>query len=283
LLEGNERILNYKLAEAVKLGAEGLDIRWEGLRRTDGGNVAADLTISGAGAAVKYNIYLRGHDILLEFHSTDRSRAELAARLLRLAGVGAELKKKEDGKRDVWRVIATTDRLAAGRKELREAIAKIVKTARGKGWVDAGKAGHWLDKLKRGRTVREGWPKYLIGLDHHGALLVRFTSTAPDNIEREAQRLREMGLEEGRHFTVKMPEEGRYGYVRILREGLAYAAWLSVYGSGRQRELAAEFVNYILQRAEEEGKEVYEKAREIIEEGRSRGSLTLKGFEKEVE
>jgi hypothetical protein len=149
--------------------------------------------------------------------------------------------------------------------------------------VDEEKAKHWLDKLKRGRTVREGWPKYLIGLDHHGALLVRFTSTAPDNIEREAQRLREMGLEEGRHFTVKMPEEGRYGYVRILREGLAYAAWLSVYGSGRQRELAAEFVNYILQRAEEEGKEVYEKVREIIEEGRSRGSLTLKGFEKEVE
>jgi hypothetical protein len=28
-----------------------------------------------------------------------------------------------------------------------------------------------------------------------------------------------MGLEEGRHFTVKMPEEGRYGYVRILRGG----------------------------------------------------------------
>ncbi|MFZ8809295.1 MAG: hypothetical protein ACO2PN_14475 [Pyrobaculum sp.] len=54
-----------------------------------------------------------------------------------------------------------------------------------------------------------------------------------------------MGLEEGRHFTVKMPEEGRYCYVSILKEGLAYAAWLSVYGSGRLRELAAEFVNYI--------------------------------------
>jgi hypothetical protein len=30
-------------------------------------------------------------------------------------------------------------------------------------------------------------------------------------------------------------------------------------------------------------KEVYEKAKEIIEEGRTRGSLTLKGFEKRVE
>jgi hypothetical protein len=64
---------------------------------------------------------------------------------------------------------------------------------------------------------------------------------------------------------------------------LVYAAWLSVYGSGSQRELATEFVEYILQRAREAGKEVYEKAKEIIEEGMSRGSLTLKGFEKELE
>jgi hypothetical protein len=92
-----------------------------------------------------------------------------------------------------------------------------------------------------------------------------------------------MGLEEGRHFTVKMPEEGRYGYVLIHEEGLAYAAWLSVYGSGRQRELAAEFINYILQRAREEGDDVYKKALEVVEEGKARGSLTLKGFEKEVE
>ena len=92
-----------------------------------------------------------------------------------------------------------------------------------------------------------------------------------------------MGLEEGRHFTVKMPEGEKAGYVRILKEGLAHAAWLSVHGSERQQELAAEFINYILQRAEEAGREVYEKAREIVEEGRSRGSLKLEGFEKEVD
>ncbi len=90
LLEGgDERVINYKLAEAVKLGAEGLDVSWEGLRRTPSGHVAADLTISESGAAVKYNMYLR-NDILLQFQSTDRSRVELAARLLKLAGVGAE-------------------------------------------------------------------------------------------------------------------------------------------------------------------------------------------------
>jgi hypothetical protein len=71
--------------------------------------------------------------------------------------------------------------------------------------------------------------------------------------------------------------------VSILREGLERAAWLSVYGSGRQLELAADFVKYILRRAEEEGEEVSEKAQKIIEEGKAWGSLTLKGFEKEGE
>jgi hypothetical protein len=94
----------------------------------------------------------------------------------------------------------------------------------------------------------------------------------------------EMGLEEGRHFTVKMPEGGKAGYVSILREGLKRAAFLSVYGKDeQQRRLAAEFVEYILRRAEEAGKEVSEKAKEIVEEGMSRSSLTLKDFEKEVE
>ncbi len=67
LLEGDDRLKNHKLAEAVELGAEGLDIRWEGLRRTEGGRVAADLTISAAGVAVKYNVYLRKNAIELNF------------------------------------------------------------------------------------------------------------------------------------------------------------------------------------------------------------------------
>jgi hypothetical protein len=93
-----------------------------------------------------------------------------------------------------------------------------------------------------------------------------------------------MGLEEGRHFTARMPEGGGEGYVSILKEGLARAAWLSVRGKDeQQRRLAAEFVEYILQRAREAGEEVYEKAAKIIEEGRARASLTLKDFEMEVE
>jgi hypothetical protein len=283
LLEGgDERAINYKLAGAVELGAGGLNISWEGLRRTEGG-AAADLTISETGIAVKYNVYLREHDVSLKFRSTDRCRVERAARLLKLADISAEVKKEEVGGRDVWYVHAYTDRLAAGHEELRNALANIVRKAVENGWVDAEKAESWLEKLERGRVLKEDWPKYHVGLARSGALVVRYMSTNLSNIERGAQRLRDMGLEEGKHFSVKMPEGEKAGYVSILREGLKHAAWLSVHGEGEQREPAAEFVKYILQRAWEEGDAVYEKAKEIVKEGKERGSLRLEGFEGRVE
>jgi hypothetical protein len=257
-----------------------VEVRVDNIRLTESNYAAADLIISEGGVVVKYNVYLR-NEIELRFVSTSQSRAELAASLLRLAGVSAGVSKVGD--RDEWYVIATTDMLVAGRKELRDILAEFVERARDNGWVDADKAERWLKKLKRGLTLKEGWPRYKVRLVE-GALVVIFSSTSPASIEREAQRLREMGLEEGKHFTVEMPGEGRDGYVYIRREGLAYAAWLSVHGKDeQQRRLAAEFVEYILERAEEEGDDVYRKAEEIVKEGRSRGSLTLKGFVKEVE
>ncbi len=96
LLEEDEKVINYKLSEAVELSAkEALNVSWEGLRRTDKGLVATDLTISEVNAAVKYNVYLRETDILLRFRSTDRNRAELAARLLRRAGIDVEVEKED--------------------------------------------------------------------------------------------------------------------------------------------------------------------------------------------
>jgi len=269
----------YKRQEEARI-----EVRFDrnSIRLTKKGRVVADLTISEGDIKIKYNVYLH-RDILLRFRSTDRRRVELAARLLRIAGVDAEVKKEEEGGRDVWHVYASTDRLAAGREELRGALAEIVEAARGNGWVDASKAERWLKKLERGLTLMEGWPKYLVRLDK-GVLMVRFGSPNPDSIARERQRLENMGLEEGRHFSVKKPEGGGKGYVNILKEGLAYAAWLSVYGKDeQQRRLAAAFVELILQKAERAGKEVYEKATRIVEEGKARGSLTLKGLEKEVE
>jgi hypothetical protein len=113
-------------------------------------------------------------------------------------GVGAEVKKVDD--RDMWYVEATADMLAAGHEKLRKALAEIVETARGNGWVDAGKAERWLEKLERGRVLKEGWPKYLVRLSSSGSLEVRFASISPNSIRQETRRLREMGLEEGVHF-----------------------------------------------------------------------------------
>jgi len=271
--------LSEKFEEFVEAAKVEVRLDKNSIRRTKKGRVAADLTISEGGVAVKYNVYLRGDAIELEFKSTDRSRVELAARLLRLAGVTAEMKK--EGGRDVWYVEATTDMLAAGRKELRDALAEFVRAT----VKNEKKAEHWLEKLEKGRVLMEGWPKYKVRLTHSGALVVIYRSTSPDSIKQEAQRLRDMGLVEGVHFTVKMPEGGeKAGYVSILREGLARAARLSVRGKDKQqRSLAAAFVELILQRAKEAGEDVYRKAEEIVKEGMSRGSLTLKGFEMEVE
>jgi hypothetical protein len=251
-----------------------VEVGWEGLRRTPRGYATASLTISEGGVAAAYRVYLRG-DIRLIFQSADRSRADLAAGLLRRAGVGAEVRWMSG----VWRVQAYTDMLAAGREELRRALAEIVREAATKGLVDGRRAGRWLKKLERGSASRR--PKYLVRLTRSGSLEVRFASTNPDSIRREAQRLEEVGLKRGIHFTVKMPGGGRDGYVRILKEGLAHAAWLSVYGSEGRRELAEELVEHMLQRAEGGG--AYEKARKIVDEGKARGSLTLKGFEERVE
>ncbi len=272
------RYLSPKFEEFVEKARVEVRLDRDSIRQTEGG-VAADLTISEGGADVKFNAYLRKDDILLRFQSSDRGRVELAARLLKLAGVDAEVKKV--GGRGVWYVEATTNKLAAGRKELRDALADIVRKAVENGWIGKGTAKRWLEELERGLTLKEGWPRYLVRLTE-SALVVRYASTNPESIEREVQRFKTMGLEEGRHFTVKKPEGGM-GYVRILRDGLAYAAWLSVHGEGKRQRLAAEFVGYILERAREEGDDVYKKALEVVEEGKAIGSLRLAGLEKEVD
>jgi hypothetical protein len=275
LLEGDDRLKSHKLAEAVRLGAEGLDIRWEGLRRTKKGHVAADLTISEADVAVKYTVYLRKY-ILLEFQSTDRGRVELAARLLRLAGISAEVKRKEDG-RGEWRVEATTDMLAAGREELRKALAEIVKTARDNGWVDEKKARRWLEKLEGGVAAWEG-KKFSMRVVE-GALEVRFNPTSRESVEEVAGEFKAMGLVEGVHFTVRWG--GGRGHVYLLAEGVRRLKWVSIHGEEGQRRRAAEFLKFLEEKARAKGGEVLRKLEALLEEGRSRGALRLVGLEKD--
>jgi hypothetical protein len=260
-----------------------VEVRPGDVKLTKKRRVAADLTISEAGITVKYNIYPSRKTILLHFSSTNRSRVELAARLLRLAGVDTEVVKNMKSNRDQWQIMATTGMLAAGREELRKALAEIVRKAMKNEGVNTNTAERWLKKLEKGRVLKEGWPKYSVGLSGNGALVVRFSSLNPKSIEREKQWPEKMGLVEGKHYTVKMPEGGKAGYVYILKEGLMYAAWLSAHGSGEQQRVADKFVKYILKKAKDAGGEVRKKVEEIVKKGKERDSQTLNEFEKKVE
>ncbi len=267
--------LSGKLDQFVE--AAKVEVRLGDIWLTDSGNVAADLTISGGGIAVKYNVYLSEDAIELQFNSTDRCRVELAACLLRLAGVGAEVKKKEDGKRDVWYVVATTDVLAAGRRELRDAIRKVVEEALEKGLVGEKKARSWLEKLEMGMAVWEG-KKFMVALAR-GALVVRFRSTNRESLEEVADAFKAMGLVEGVHFTVRWG--GERGFVSLLAEGVRRLAWVSIHGEEWQRQRAAEFLKFLEERAKAKGAEVLRKLETLMEEGRSRGAFRLVGLEKD--
>jgi hypothetical protein len=82
--------------------------------------------------------------------------------------------------------------------------------------VDAGKAEQWLEKLEGDITLMEGWPRHEVRLTRSGALVVKFSSPNLGSIRREAQRLREIGLVEGNHLTMKMPEEAATATSRSL-------------------------------------------------------------------
>mgnify|MGYP000164346405 CR=1 FL=1 len=173
-----------KFVEAAKV-----EVQLGNIWLTDKGHVAAYLTISEACVTVKYNVYLLKHDIRLQFQSTDRSRAELAALLLRHAGVSAEVKKKKD--RNVWQVWATTDMLAAGREELRDAVRKVVEEALEEGWVDEENARRWLEKLEGGVATWEG-KKFKTRLVK-GALEVGFSSADRESLEDVADAFKANG------------------------------------------------------------------------------------------
>jgi hypothetical protein len=61
------------------------------------------------------------------------------------------------------------------------------------------------------RRLSAGWRSW-----RRDALEVKYQSTDPDSIRQETQRFREIGLEEGRHFLVKMPEGARETTSRFL-------------------------------------------------------------------
>jgi len=182
---------------------------------------------------------------------------------------------KRKGDEDVWYVVATTNKLAAGREELRNALAEIIETARDKGWVDEKMAKCWLEKLERGVAAWEG-KKFMVRLVE-GALVVRFSSTSRESLEEVAREFKAMGLVEGIHFTVRW--SGGRGRVSLLAEGVRRLVWVSIHGEEEQRQRAEEFFKFL--EAKAKGGEVLRKLEALLEEGKSRGALRLVGLEKD--
>jgi len=228
----------------------------------------ASVSIGGVGM----KLYMRKTLTLVKYSKSWKD-AEAAAEVLKALGVSAEARRVAGG---FWRAAASVGRLAAGAPELRETLARAVREAAEAGLVPEAKARRWLDALESGRVPL---CRYVLALTRKKGLMVRYVSTNPGKVEREAQRLRDMGLVERLHFTVKMPGGGRPGYVYIRREGLRRIATAAARGNAA----AVEFVEFLLQRAEEAGGAVYEKVEEVVEEGRAVGARRLSGMRAEVE
>ena len=242
-----------------------MEIKLAGVRRTGRGNVVADLFLSNEVGGVKFRLYIQRRDVALRFDTTNKGRAELALRLLKELGVDAKVYHKR-----AWHIFASLRGLAGADRTLKEAVTAAIEAAAERGWIDAKRAQRWVAKIERMHIYSVG-EKLTVYSKH------------PEVLEREAQRLREMGLVEGWHFTLKMPEDGAVGRLRILAKGLAYIAWLSIHGSGRQRELAGEFLGQILRTAQAKGGDAYRRVKRAVEAGMTRSSLTLTGLEKEVD
>jgi len=186
-----------------------------------------------------------------------------------------------------WRIDASTDVLAskAVLPLFREAIARAVEEAAEKGWVEAEKAKRWAEKLREGVTIAEDKPKFGIRITSKGALDIVYWTTSAENLDRYAEELKSLGLEEGAHFVRKEPEGGRRGALRITAEGVVKLAELSHHAESEEVRLkAAEWIKHLLARAEEGGGgEAEEKLEALIEEGAARGALPLTGRRQEIQ
>jgi hypothetical protein len=240
-----------------------------GVVKSGGRYARAELVIKAGGRQAKFSVEM-SYTVKIQFNSSNREAAEEAAAVLREAGVEAELKNYWDKSvnREKWYVKASIDKLAAARKELREAIAQVVWQAEEAGLLSREKAQSWLQKLLRIR--------FSALLDSRGALRVMYKSTSPLAVEYAAERLQRLGLRPGVHYRAKKPQGGGRGWVAITPEGLRHLAYLAAQAQDEQiRAEAAQLLQQVKEAAEGEARRRLE---EEIEAGRSRGTAKLTGF-----
>ncbi|MFZ8807714.1 MAG: hypothetical protein ACO2PN_06375, partial [Pyrobaculum sp.] len=101
-----------------------------GVVKSGGRYARAELVIKAGGRQAKFSVEM-SYTVKIQFNSSNCEAAEEAAQLLRQAGVDVELKNYWDKSvnREKWYVKASIDKLAAARKQLREALAQVVRQA----------------------------------------------------------------------------------------------------------------------------------------------------------
>jgi len=81
-----------------------------------------------------------------------------------------------------------------------------------------------------------------------------YRTTSDKKLMQYAGQFRELGLEEGEHFTVKQPSGGEPGYLCITAECVIKLAELRKRAKDPNVRLKAdEWIKYLLARAEESG------------------------------
>jgi hypothetical protein len=240
-----------------------------GAVKSGGRYARAELVIKAGGRQAKFSVEM-SYTVKIQFNSSNREAAEEAAAVLREAGVEAELKNYWDKSvnREKWYIKASIDKLAAARKELREAIAQVVRQAEEAGLLSREKAQSWLQKLLRMR--------FSALLDSRGALRVMYKSTSPLAVEYAAERLQRLGLRPGVHYRAKKPQGGGRGWVTITPEGLRHLAYLAA--QAQDEQIRAETTQLLQQVKEAAEGEARRRLEEEIEAGRSRGAAKLTGL-----
>jgi hypothetical protein len=240
-----------------------------GAVKSGGRYARAELVIKAGGRQAKFSVEM-SYTVKIQFNSSNREAAEEAAQLLRQAGVDVELKSYWDKSvnREKWYVKASIDKLAAARRQLREALAQVVRQAEEAGLLSREKAQSWLQKLLKLR--------FSALLDSRGALRVMYKSTSPLAVEYAAERLQRLGLRPGIHYRAKKPQGGGRGWVAITPEGLRHLAYLAAQAQDEQIRAEA---TQLLQQVKEAAKgEARRRLEEEIEAGRSRGAAKLTGL-----
>ncbi|RFA97739.1 hypothetical protein CGL51_02145 [Pyrobaculum aerophilum] len=145
-----------------------------------------------------------------------KEKAKRLASILNALGVETESKKyyKE------WYVILSTDSIIAiRRKEWLDAVRALVEELHNRGVINEEQRNKLLADINAGPSIVEiagvklsVWEEIT---DKYKRLVIKYEPRSAKAFDAAVKILKDVGLEEGVHFTAKRPEKGKIGYIYI--------------------------------------------------------------------